>query len=110
MTRYRLSLELPRLVPAAVRGLAWNVDGSHFAFVPTVEGWFYAVVFTLRLLRGLPPAELELFVNSAFPCDRGEPATFGPVPFPHLMTLRLRGERPARDLSAGRKRPRLRPP
>lgn len=71
----------------------------------------YAIVFSLDPAPGLP-AELIMRVRNAYPCDRGEVATFGPAGdrFACLVTLRLQGKRPPRDTIERRKRPRPRSP
>jgi hypothetical protein len=81
-----------------------------YAIVPTVDHngneTLYGIVFSLDRVTGLP-VQLHMRIKSAHPRDEQDIATFGQIRFAHLLTLRMKGESPARIMNRHRKRPRL---
>lgn len=107
-TRYAHSLNIRALIDWGTRGHAWNLDGEHYAQVPTVDHngrpTFYAIVFSLDPVGGLP-VHLHMRVRSAYPCDQSVPTTFGSIKFKKLVELRAERRRPKKITDRGRKKP-----
>jgi hypothetical protein len=108
--RYRLSLGLRQQVAHAMQRKVWNLQGENFAIVPTVNhhgvDTLYAIVFSLDRVKKLP-VDLDMRVRTAYPCDIKDITTFGEVRFSHLVTLRIEGKSPGRNLDRRRPRPKL---
>lgn len=108
--RYRLSLGLSHHVAHVMQGRTWIIQGENFAAIPTVDHQgnkiLYGIVFSLDRVKKLP-VDLHMRVRTAYPCDVTEIVTYGSVRFPHLVTLRMQGKHPHRNLDRHRPRPRL---
>ena len=109
--RYRQSLGLRQHIGYFSRGEVWNLKSENYAAIPATtqsgQPAFYAVVFSLDPVTGLP-VQFHMRIKSAYLVDANID-TFGAVTFAHLLTLRLARKRPNRILDRHRKRPRLRP-
>jgi len=107
--RYQLSLGLRQHLTHAMQGKVWTVEGENFAAIPTIDQQgnkiLYGIVFSLDRVKNLP-VDLDMRVRTAFPCDEAEIVTYGSVRFSHLVTLRMQGKRPNRNLDRHRPRPR----
>jgi len=91
-------------------GKVWNVSGENCAAVPTVDykgsNVLYLIVFSLDRTKKRP-VDLDLRVRTAYPCDKEEIITHGPVWFPRLVTLRMQDKRPKGEFGRHRPRPTL---
>jgi hypothetical protein len=109
--RYHLSLNLRQHIAQAMQGKVWNIAGENFATIPTVDRQgilvLYGIVFSLDRVKKRP-VDLDMRVRTAYPCDEKNLVTFGTVRFVHLVTLRMQGKRPNRNLDRRRPKPTLR--
>jgi len=110
LVRYQLSLDLRQHLVRAMQGTVWTIEGENYAAVPTVDRQgnriLYGIVFSLDRVRKLP-VDLDMRIRTAYPCDEAEIITYGNVRFAHLVTLRMQGKRPNRNVERHRPRPRL---
>jgi hypothetical protein len=110
LERYQLSLSLGQHLAQALQGKVWITEGENFAAIPTIDQQgnkiFYGVVFSLDRVKKLP-VDLDMRVRTAYPCNNKEIMTYGNVRFSHLISLRMQGKRPNRNVQRHRPRPRL---
>lgn len=110
LERYQLSLSLGQHLAHAIQGRVWVTEGENFAAIPTIDHQgnriLYGIVFSLDRVKKLP-VDLDMRVRTAYPCDAKEIMTYGNVRFSHLISLRIQGKRPNRNVQRHRPRPRL---
>jgi hypothetical protein len=108
-TRYSLSLDLASHIERAAAGKVWNLASENFAAVPAVDKAgqpvLYGIIFSLDGVSGLP-VDLHMRVETAYPIDEKDLATFGHVRFPHLVALRMAGKKPKHINDYRRQKPR----
>lgn len=107
--RYQLSLGIRQHLAYAMQGKVWIIEGENFAVIPTVDHKgnriLYGIIFSLDRVKKLP-VDLDMRIRTAYPCDATEIVTYGNVRFAHLVSLRMQGKRPNRNLTRHRPRPR----